>query len=255
MPLHLLIIDALNLIRRLHAVQGSPCRDGCVAALHQLLGHTRPTHVVAVFDSAERRPGWRHQLLPDYKAGRPPMPDDLQAEMPALQEAFRTLGVSCWVAEQDEADDLAATLAVKMSDAGHQATIVSTDKGYCQLLAPHIRIRDYFQKRWLDVPFIEQAFGVEPAQLPDYWGLCGISSSKIPGVPGIGPKRARELILQFGSLAALYAQLDQLPEKWQTTLRQQQELAEICQRVATLKRDLVLQGNLNTLRYTSQSPS
>ncbi|ALV91239.1 MULTISPECIES: flap endonuclease Xni [Pantoea] len=249
MSFHLLIIDALNLIRRLHAVQGTPCRDACVAALHQLLGHTQPTHVVAVFDSQDRHPGWRHQLLPDYKAGRPPMPDDLQLEMPAIQQAFESVGVSCWVANLDEADDLAATLAVKMADAGHQATIVSTDKGYCQLLAPNIRIRDYFQKRWLDVPFIEQEFGVSPLQLPDYWGLCGISSSKIPGVTGIGPKSARELLMQFGTLEALYQQLDQVPDKWQKKLRDHQHMAEICRQVSTLKRDLVLQGNLNTLRY------
>lgn len=249
MSFHLLIIDALNLIRRLYAVQGSPCRDACVTALHQLLGHTQPTHVVAVFDSQQRQPGWRHRLLPDYKAGRPPMPEDLQREMPAIQEAFRNAGVSCWVAEMDEADDLAATLAVKMANAGHQATVVSTDKGYCQLLAPAIRIRDYFQKRWLDVPFIEQEFGVAPAQLPDYWGLCGISSSKIPGVPGIGAKSARELLMQFGSLKALYQQFDQVPEKWQKKLRDHQDMAEICRQVSTLKRELVLQGNLNTLRY------
>ncbi len=185
---HLLIVDALNLIRRLHAVQGSPCVDGCVAALRQLLGHTRPSHVVAVFDGEARHQGWRHQLLPDYKSGRPPMPEDLQAEMPALQAAFRAVGVSCWIAEQDEADDLAATLAVKMARAGHQATIVSTDKGYCQLLAPDIRIRDYFQKRWLDLPFIETEFGVAPTVLPDYWGLCGISSSKIPVSRASAPK-------------------------------------------------------------------
>ncbi|BAN99401.1 5'-3' exonuclease [Plautia stali symbiont] len=224
-----------------------------MAALHQLLGHTRPTHVVAVFDSHDRQPGWRHQLLPDYKAGRPPMPDDLQQEMASLQAAFEASGVSCWIAEHDEADDLAATLAVKMADAGHQATIVSTDKGYCQLLAPSIRIRDYFQKRWLDVPFIEQEFGVAPAQLADYWGLCGISSSKIPGVLGIGPKSARELLQQFGSLEALYQQLDQVPEKWQKKLRDHRAIAEVCRQVSTLKRDLVLQGNLNTLR--SQGPA
>jgi protein Xni len=156
------------------------------------------------------------------------------------------------VADLDEADDLAATLAVKMADAGHQATIVSTDKGYCQLLAPNIRIRDYFQKRWLDVPFIEQEFGVSPTQLPDYWGLCGISSSKIPGVPGIGPKSARELLMQFGSLDAIYQQWDQVPSKWQGKLQEQREMAEICRKVSTLKRDLMLQGNLNTLRYKAK---
>jgi protein Xni len=77
---------------------------------------------------------------------------------------------------------------VKVAQAGHQATIVSTDKGYCQLLSPTIRIRDYFQKRWLDAPFIASEFGVTPEQLADYWGLAGISSSKVPGVAGIGPK-------------------------------------------------------------------
>ena len=249
MPLHLLIIDALNLIRRLHAVQGSPCVDGCVAALRQLLGHTQPTHVVAVFDGETRHQGWRHDLLPDYKSGRPPMPEDLQAEMPALQEAFRAAGVSCWIADRDEADDLAATLAVKMAEAGHQATIVSTDKGYCQLLAPAIRIRDYFQKRWLDVPFIAAEFGVAPQLLPDYWGLCGISSSKIPGVAGIGPKSAKELLQQFGTLEGIYQQLDQVPTKWRNKLQAEQQMAQISRQVATLKQDLVLQGNLKTLRY------
>lgn len=81
----------------------------------------------------------------------------------------------------------------KVAQAGHNVTIISTDKGYCQLLSPAIRIRDYFQKRWLDLEFISQEFGVKPTQLTDYWGLTGVSSSKVSGVPGIGPKSATEL--------------------------------------------------------------
>ncbi|MCU5774672.1 flap endonuclease Xni [Erwiniaceae bacterium BAC15a-03b] len=246
---HLLIVDALNLIRRIHAVQGSPCQQTCVHALQQLLLHTRPTHVVAVFDDEERRDGWRHQLLPDYKAGRPPMPDNLLTEMPLLREAFAAAGVSCWTSPGDEADDLAATLAVKVASGGHQATIVSTDKGYCQLLAPSIFIRDYFQKRWLDMPFIAKEFGVTPQQLTDYWGLAGISSSKIPGVAGIGPKSASQLLTEFGSLAGIYQQLEAVPEKWRNKLEQHREMAFICQQVATLKTDLALDGNLKELRY------
>lgn len=250
MALHLVIVDALNLIRRLHAVQGSPCVEGCVAALRQILGHAHPTHAVAVFDGEARHQGWRHQLLPDYKSGRPPMPDDLQAEMPALQEAFRAAGVSCWIAGEDEADDLAATLAVKMAQAGHQATIVSTDKGYCQLLAPEIRIRDYFQKRWLDAPFIDQEYGVTPQQLPDYWGLAGISSSKVPGVAGIGPKSATQLLSTFPTLEALYDNLAEVPEKWRQKLEAHREMAFICRDVARLQTDLQLDGNLQQLRLT-----
>ena len=176
---HLLIVDALNLIRRIHAVQGSPCVETCQHALDQLIMHSQPTHAVAVFDDENRNSGWRHQRLPDYKAGRPPMPEELHDEMPALRAAFEQRGVPCWSTSGNEADDLAATLAVKVTQAGHQATIVSTDKGYCQLLSPTLRIRDYFQKRWLDAPFIDKEFGVQPQQLPDYWGLAGISSSKV----------------------------------------------------------------------------
>jgi protein Xni len=245
---HLLIIDALNLIRRIHAVQGSPCQDACLNAIHQLLMHTRPTHAVAVFDDDDRADSWRHRLLPDYKAGRSPMPDALHNEMPLLRAAFAGVGVNCWHSPGDEADDLAATLASKVAAAGHQATIVSTDKGYCQLLAPNVQIRDYFQKRWLDVPFIAAEFGVAPAQLTDYWGLAGISSSKIPGVAGIGGKSAEQLLQQFGSLAGIYQQLDRVPEKWRNKLEQHRQMAEICQQVATLRTDLVLAGNLKDLR-------
>ncbi|MFB5171637.1 flap endonuclease Xni [Erwinia amylovora] len=245
---HLLIIDALNLIRRIHAVQGSPCQEACLNAVQQLLLHTRPTHAVAVFDDDRRSVSWRHQLLPDYKAGRSPMPDALCDEMPLLRSAFASIGVTSWHSRGDEADDLAATLASKVAAVGHQATIVSTDKGYCQLLAPTIRIRDYFQKRWLDVPFITDSFGVEPTQLTDYWGLAGISSSKIPGVAGIGGKSAAQLLKQFGSMAAIYQNLDQVPEKWRKKLAEQQQTATICKRVATLKTDLLLEGNLKELR-------
>nr|WP_318383838.1 flap endonuclease Xni [uncultured Enterobacter sp.] len=248
MAVHLLIVDALNLIRRIHAVQGSPCAQTCQHALDQLIVHSQPTHVVAVFDDEARNTGWRHQILPDYKAGRPPMPDALHAEMPALRAAFEARGVRCWVSVGNEADDLAATLAVKVAGAGHQATIVSTDKGYCQLLSPTLRIRDYFQKRWLDAPFIATEFGVKPEQLADYWGLAGISSSKIPGVAGIGQKSATQLITDFSTLEALYQRLDDVPEKWRKKLIEHQEMAFVCREVARLKTNLQLDGNLQQLR-------
>lgn len=142
------------------------------------------------------------------------MPDNLQQEMPLIRQAFNELGVACWHSPGNEADDLAATLVVKVAGAGHQVTIVSTDKGYCQLLAPNIQIRDYFQKRWLDMPFVKQEFGVLPRQLPDYWGLAGISSSKIPGVAGVGAKTATLLLQQADTLEVLYQNLESIPEKW-----------------------------------------
>lgn len=248
MTIHLLIVDALNLIRRIHAVQGSPCVETCQHALQQLIQHSQPTHAVAVFDADDRSQSWRHQILPDYKAGRSPMPDNLKLEMPQLHQAFNQLGVAGWHSPGNEADDLAATLAAKVASHGYQVTIVSTDKGYCQLLAPNVQIRDYFQKRWLDMPFVQQEFGVLPQQLPDYWGLAGISSSKIPGVAGIGPKTAALLLQQITGLDDLYQHLDQVPEKWRSKLQQHRELAYISKQAATLRTDLTLEGNLQQLR-------
>ncbi len=133
-----------------------------------------------------------------------------------------------------------------MAQAGHQATIVSTDKGYCQLLSPTIRIRDYFQKRWLHAPFIASEFGVTPEQLADYWGLAGISSSKVPGVAGIGPKSAAQLLNEFQDLEGLHARLAEVPEKWRKKLAAHQEMAFTCREVARLQTDLQLDGNLAT---------
>lgn len=248
MAAHLLIIDALNLIRRIHAVQGSPCVDTCLHALRQLLAHCQPSHAVAVFDDDDRARGWRYQLLAEYKAGRPAMPEALTQELPLLRAAFEQHGICCWALAGNEADDLAATLAVKVTRAGHQATIISTDKGYCQLLSPAIRIRDYFQKRWLDAPFIEKEFAVTVSQLPDYWGLAGISSSKIAGVAGIGGKSAARLLADFQNLEEIYAHLADIPAKWRDKLAQQKEMAFTCREIARLRTDLQFSGNLQQLR-------
>ncbi|XBS68992.1 flap endonuclease Xni [Acerihabitans sp. KWT182] len=248
MTVHLLIVDALNLIRRMHATQGPACPAACLHALKQLIFHSEPTHAVAVFDDEQRDESWRHRLLPGYKSGRSPMPDELRTQMPDIKRQFSQAGVATWQLKGYEADDIAATLARKVADAGHRVTLVSTDKGYCQLLSPEIHIRDYFQKRWLDLPFITGTFGVQPRQLPDYWGLAGINGSKIPGVAGIGAKTAAQIIGEAGTLDRLYEDLARLPLKWRSKLEAQREMAFICRRVATLDTGVVLQGNLRQLR-------
>ncbi|HGJ5873944.1 MAG TPA: flap endonuclease Xni [Arsenophonus apicola] len=248
--IHLLIVDALNLIRRIHAVQGSPCEQACISTLRQLINHTLPTHAVAIFDSKEQQTNnWRQQLLPQYKAGRQAMPEDLYHEINNLEIAFKAQGLACWHAFENEADDLAATLAIKVATAGYRVTIISTDKGYCQLLSSSIYIRDYFQKRWLDLSFVNKEFGVKPEQLQDYWGLTGINSSKIPGITGIGPKTAATLLQQYPTLEAIFANINSIPEKWRKRIEPAQKIAFISRQVASLKTDLQLNGNLQQLRF------
>lgn len=246
--IHLLIIDALNLIRRIHAASGPSFQTVCEQSVNQLLGHTQPTHAVAVFDEDDRDGSWRHQLLPEYKAGRTPMPDDLHEKLPEIKAMLLNLSIQSWASGGDEADDVAATLATKVAQAGHNVTIISTDKGYCQLLSPSIRIRDYFQRRWLDLEFIRAEFGVEPSQLTNYWGLTGVSSSKVPGVVGIGPKSATELLRTYPDLETLYQHIDDVPKKWQNKLITHQKSAFISREITTLRTDIQLNGNLQQLR-------
>lgn len=257
MSIHLVIIDALNLIRRVHAAQpGEPDVQNtarvCCQALGKIINSSNPTHIVAVFDHHGEDRGWRADLLPKYKEGRKPMPPELLAGMDTIQDAFMAIGIDSLLSDGDEADDLVATLALKVADRGQQATIISTDKGYCQLLRPTLQIRDYFQHRWLDSPFIEKEYGVKPEQLPDYWGLAGISSSKVPGIPGIGPKAAAELLSLYPNLEAILAASD-LPPKWQKKVDEHRETAIASKQVASLKTDLELGFNLQDIRY--QAPS
>lgn len=208
---HLLIIDALNLIRRLHAVQSQQgltpaqallaTRANLINTCKKLLAASEPTHAIAVFDGEVH--SWRKTLYPPYKEGRTPMPDELREGLADLQDAFWECGVDALLSQTDEADDLIATLASGIAQHGASATIISTDKGFCQLICPQIRVRDYFNKRWLDAAFVQQQYGVTPTQLVDFWALTGIGGSNIKGVPGIGPKTATQLLQQYGDLAAM----------------------------------------------------
>ncbi|UHJ60966.1 flap endonuclease Xni [Vibrio furnissii] len=258
MSIHLVIIDALNLIRRVHSAQPDETDiartiDTTSRTLQRIIGEADPTHIIAVFDHHLQDRGWRAEVLPGYKAGRKPMPQPLQQGLDQIQQAWWELGIDSLLSEGDEADDLVATLATKVSAHQEKVTIISTDKGYCQLLSPTLQIRDYFQQRWLDAPFIENEFGVKPTQLADYWGLTGISSSQVPGVQGIGPKAAKEILTQYPDIDSAYAS-DDLPAKYRKKLDEHIELARVCKQVAGLKTDIELGFNLQDIRF-SGSPA
>ncbi|MDE1225347.1 flap endonuclease Xni [Vibrio aestuarianus] len=253
MSLHLVIIDALNLIRRVHSAQPDPndivrTIETTSRTLHRIINEAQPTHIIAVFDHHLQDRGWRAEILPSYKEGRKPMPEPLQLGLESIQQAWWELGIDSLLSDGDEADDLVATLATKVASHGEKVTIISTDKGYCQLLSPTLQIRDYFQHRWLDAPFIEQEFGVKPQQLTNYWGLTGMSSSQVPGIPGVGPKAAKEILTQFDDIEQAYAS-DELVKKYRKKFDEHIEMARICKQVATLKTDIELGFNLQDIRF------
>lgn len=258
MRIQFLLVDALNLIRRVYAAQ--PGEDGpdrvegaVTAATHSLqraLRKARPTHAVCVFDSKER--GWRHGLYPDYKAGRDPMPADLDEGLTGFKESFLTCGVSSLTQDGEEADDVIATLASKVAASGGHALILSTDKVFMQLIDDLISLHDHFNDRDLDGEYVMEKFGVRADQFADLLALAGDKTNNIPGVPSVGPKTASRLLSQVGTLDDVLAVAHTIPGKAGAAIYQHRERALLSRSLVTLQRDLSLGVNLRDFRYMGQ---
>lgn len=254
MPVRFLIVDALNLIRRVYSAtpeSASPQHFGealqaTVQSLRRALRDAAPTHAAAVFDGDE--PTWRHELYPDYKAGRKPMPEPLKAGLDRYRAAFQDLGVESVGQSDLEADDVAATLATKVAEREGDSVILSSDQMYCQLISERITVRHHFDKRDLDRAYVVAKFGVEPELLVDFWALAGNPSTHIPGVRGIGPKTAASLLEQHGSLEAVLAASATITGRLGERLRSGIDQARLSRRLAGLRRDLRLGWNLKQFR-------
>ncbi|MGB0360577.1 MAG: 5'-3' exonuclease H3TH domain-containing protein, partial [Endozoicomonas sp.] len=209
----LLLIDALNVIRRIHAaipskpgardtfVQDDEQVDGAlsstIVSVQRAIQECNPTHALVIFDGDP--PTWRHKLLPAYKANRKPMPKALHKRLTDFNKAFRQLGLITFRRNGIEADDVIGTITNKAIIANINTIILSTDKAYRQLLySSLVTQRDHFQKMNYNQQSTIKEFDIGPEQLLDYWGMAGIGD--IPGVDGVGKKGATELIKHFGSL-------------------------------------------------------
>lgn len=255
MKIHFLLIDALNLIRRIYAAlpgddgpgRVDDARHSSVQSLQRALRECPPTHVAAVFDSAER--GWRSLQYPAYKAGRTPMPAALGEKLPEFKEAFRDIGISSVEVAAMEADDIIATLATKVADRKGQVTILSTDKAFVQLLSDHIAVRDHFQKRDVTGDYVNARFHVRSDQFVDLLALAGDSTNNISGVPSIGFKTAAGLLKQFDTLEDILSSAYVIPGRIGETLRAHSEEARTAQTLVRLGIDLELGLNLRSFRY------
>jgi protein Xni len=257
----LLIIDAMNLIRRIYAVQEkqhknpqfvlSATNNTACNALQKILKVHQPSHVICVFDSHQE--SWRHQLLPTYKAGRKPIPAALKAFLPHIQDAFYEMGIESLITEQDEADDLIATLAHKVTLKQQRCIIVSTDKGFYQLLNAYTSIYDYFQSLHMDSYYIENKLSLKINQLIDYWAITGISSSNIKGVEGIGSKGAFALLKDYQLIDNMLRQDTlKITDKRLLKLQEQQAAVMLSKQLVSLKKDIQLGFNLKDLRYVQK---
>ncbi|WP_448567494.1 flap endonuclease Xni [Thalassotalea ganghwensis] len=265
MSVHLVLIDALNLIRRIYAVQERPFLlneelsentkkqvifntiSACEKALNNILELHQPTHALAVFDS--QAPCWRYQVFPDYKKGRKKMPEHLAEALNTIQDRFMENGVDSLCSETDEADDLIATLAIKVALRDQNTTIVSTDKCFLSLLNERICVHDYFNRRYLDRDFVKKKFDVPPEKLLDLWTLTGDTTNKIPGVAGIGQITAAQLLNRYGSLTGIINAQD-LKASIREKLKQSDQQMKLSRTLLTLKQDIPLGFNLKDIRLS-----
>ncbi|WP_462159968.1 flap endonuclease Xni [Pseudoalteromonas sp. GB56] len=207
--MQLLLIDALNLIRRIYAVCESQYGAQSEQAINEAVERTanavkklsrqhQPHYALAAFDGDT---SWRYDFFDGYKASRKPMPSTLQQQLPRFVEAITQQHINVVRAPNEEADDVIATLAAKASAQGLQVTIVSTDKGYLPLIEQDVVIYDYFNKSARTREDIEEKYKVNVEQLWQYFALVGDKTNDIPGVSGIGAKSAQSLLQEFSSVA------------------------------------------------------
>lgn len=255
MNIKLLLVDALNLIRRVYAAQpgddGPERVEGAIQAsslsLQRALRETKPTHTLCVFDSKEQ--GWRHRLYPEYKAGRDPIPVALEKGLKEFEASFLTSGVSSFTLAEVEADDVIATLAAKVATRAGNAVILSTDKIFIQLLDDFISLHDHFNNRDLDSNYVMKKFGVSPRQFIDFLALAGDKTNNISGVPSVGPKTAARLLREIGTLDDILAVAHTIPGKAGEMIYGHKEEARLCRSLVTLRRDLSLGVNLKDFRF------
>jgi len=183
---------------------------GFVRILERMIVEAAPDFIAVVFDTKE--PTFRHEKYEDYKAHRPPMPEELVEQLPWIKEYIKALNLPSLEYPGYEADDVIATLAQFYNTENLYVLIATADKDLCQLVNDKIGIMNSSFKETviLDSVAVERKFGVLPEQIVDYLTLVGDSADNIPGVKGIGPKTASSLLREFDSLESIYLHLDKL---------------------------------------------
>ncbi|MBW7974574.1 DNA polymerase I [Bradyrhizobium sp. BR 10289] len=193
----------------------------------------RPTHLAIVFDKSEIT--FRNRIYPEYKAHRPPAPDDLIPQFALIREAVRAFDLPCLEQVGFEADDLIATYARQASERGATTTIVSSDKDLMQLVNDKITMYDTMKDRRIGVPEVIEKFGVPPEKVVEVQALAGDSTDNVPGVPGIGIKTAAQLIVEYGDLEQLLFRAPEIKQpKRREALIENAEKARISRQLVLL---------------------
>jgi len=208
--------------------------------LNEMKPDEKPTHLAVVFDKSEKT--FRTEFYPQYKAHRPDIPEDLIPQFPLIREAVKAFDLPCLEQAGFEADDIIATYARIACEAQATCTIVSSDKDLMQLVNDCVVMYDTMKDKRIGIPEVIEKFGVPPEKVIEAQALIGDSTDNVPGVPGIGPKTAAQLLEEFGDLETLLARAGEIKqEKRRQTLIDNAELARISKKLVTLDQNVPLE--------------
>ncbi|CAI1063607.1 DNA polymerase I [Serratia grimesii] len=218
---------------------------GVLNMLRSLLLQYQPSHVAVVFDAKGKT--FRDELFAEYKSHRPPMPDDLRAQIEPLHKMVKAMGLPLLVTPGVEADDVIGTLAQQAEKAGHAVLISTGDKDMAQLVTPNVTLINTMNNTILGPQEVCDKYGIPPELIIDFLALMGDASDNIPGVPGVGEKTAQGLLQGLGGLDMLYANLDSIAtlsfrgaKTMAAKLEQNKEMAYLSYKLATIKTDVEL---------------
>jgi len=225
---------------------------GVLNMLRSLILQYQPTHAAVVFDAKGKT--FRDELFEHYKSHRPPMPDDLRAQIEPLHAMVRAMGLPLLAVSGVEADDVIGTLAREAEKVGRPVLISTGDKDMAQLVTPGITLINTMTNTVLGPDEVVTKYGVPPELIIDFLALMGDSSDNIPGVPGVGEKTAQALLQGLGGLDALYAQPERIAElsfrgakTMAAKLEQNREVAYLSYQLATIKTDVALEQSCEQL--------
>ncbi len=222
---------------------------GVASMLLSILAKEEPDAFLFCFDEGDQT--FRHQEAEDYKAGRAETPDDFYVQIPRVHELIDTFAIPHVSDSKFEADDLLCAYARAAEQEGMRVTIVTGDRDALQLASDRIRIaiphKGYQQAEYLGPKDIEAKYGVRPDQIASYKGLTGDQSDNLPGVKGIGPKSAAELLQKYDTLQGVYEHLEEIRPSLRTKLGHDREQAFFCERMALLITDMPLPVSLADL--------
>ncbi|EER46863.1 DNA polymerase I [Actinobacillus minor NM305] len=231
---------------------------GVLNMLKSLIAQVEPSHIAVVFDAKGKT--FRDELFEQYKSHRPPMPDDLRAQVQPLHTIIKALGIPLISIEGVEADDVIGTLAVQAAKAGKDVLISTGDKDMAQLVNEHIMLINTMTNTLLDREGVIEKYGIPPELIIDYLALRGDSSDNIPGVKGVGEKTALALLQGIGSIQTIYQNLDKVAElsfrgakTFAPKLEAEKEMADLSYLLATIKTDVELEFRHDQLTTSPQN--